>query len=208
MGEPNIPYNKFEVGYTKSDQKKSKYRLAIQNLIEKKQLFVAPVKPGISGQRRADAYKIIHPIYKSAELKDTLVNCFACSKCKHIFLHLPRNGTAPFTSHKCYKEFNTAVQEAKTVAAEAKNVALEANIKAKKAKKSVEKLYNLSLSSDEYEDEDGEVKQSEKPSKRPRHANVVANAIEKFVTMGIEGKRVIASKIIDDIPNDFSTSSW
>lgn len=134
MSEQEISYNKFEAGYTRPDKKKDKYRHAIQKYIEEEKLFVAPVQPHISGQHRSDAYKIIHPIYKSAELKDTLANCFACSKCDQIFLHLPSNGTAPFTSHKCFKVYHTAIQQAVAEAIIADKTAVEAKSKAKAAK--------------------------------------------------------------------------
>lgn len=80
-----------------------------------------------------------------------------------------------------------------------------ASVVTKVAKKSVEKLQSLSLTSS---DDEREGNKDEKKVKRPRHVNIVANAIEKFVTMAIEGKRVMAANIIDDIPSDFSTISW
>lgn len=219
MSEESGRFDKFEKGFTKSEKKKIKYKAAITQHIHDNELFVAPVEPAIKGQYRSDAYKIIHPIYKSKNLKETLANCFACSKCDQIFLHLPRNGTGPFTSHKCYKEYDTALKKAQVEAAQAKQAAVEASNKAKLAKRSAENLQKESQNSDSSSDDD-DIPDSQSNSKsvshgsiytkvdRPPHAEVVANAIEKFVKMALNGKAVKASDIIDEIPSDFSSVSW
>lgn len=114
-----ISFEKLENGYTKSEDKKQKYRQAILDLIEDEDLFVAPVQPSISGQFRSNAYKVIYPIYKSSVrftnrpiLKETLANCFSCSVCDKIFLLMPRNGTGPLTSHLCFKKWLATVKKA------------------------------------------------------------------------------------------------
>lgn len=215
MSEQKI--EKFAVGHTKSEKKKEKYRREIQKQIDYDELFVASVQPAIAAQHRSIAYKDIYPIYKSAELKETLANCFACSKCKQIFLHLPKNGTGPFTSHKCFKQYHATLKQAEADAAVAKKEAAKAKFRSEAAKKSVKKLLNLSLSSSSGPDEDekqtltsssSEFDTSIDHPKRPPHASVIANTIEKLVTMAVEGKRTTASSIIDDIPIDFNEKSW
>lgn len=219
MSEESGRFDKFEMGYTKSEKKKMKYKASIKQYIHDNELFVAPVKPNIKGQHRADAYKIIHPIYKSKNLEESLANCFACSKCDQIFLHLPRNGTAPFTSHRCYKEYDTALKKAQIEAAQAKQSAVEASDKAKLAKRSAEKLQNELQNSDSSSDDDDipDIRSNSKSVShasthtqvdRPPHAEVISNAIEKFVKMALNGKAVKASDIIDEIPSDFSSVSW
>lgn len=311
--------NKFEGGYSKSDKKKIKYRGQIQKHIKDKELFVAPVQSTRSGQYRSAAYRIIYPIYKSDRLTETLANCFSCSKCNHIFLHLPKNGTGPFTSHKCFKDYNAALQKAELEAAQAEKAVADAK---KKAKKSHEKLKKVSLTSHDSSNEssscdDEQNKQSNSSSSdssigdghcvtveascqkkqstkeyqkmfvasvpstsndkqdtdldsssfgdeyhvaaeanrqtkistkktqkmfaasdtptsnnkqdkqsisssssdssivekncsdnRPCHARVIADTIEKFVTMAQNGQSVTAAEIYDAIPNDFSDLSW
>lgn len=211
-------FTKFEAGFTKSEKKKNKYKIQLKRHIDEKELFVAPVQPTIKGQYRSAAYQIIHPIYKSSMLTETLANCFVCSKCDHIFLHLPRNGTGPFTSHKCYKEYDTALKKAQVEAAQAKQAAAEASNKAKMAKRSVGKLHKSSETSDSSSDDDSHGSQLNSNSMRlapvhtqagrPPYAEVLANAIEKFVKMALNGKAVKASDIIDEIPSDFSSVSW
>lgn len=229
MSEEKNLFNKFEVGYRKSDMKKNKYRAQIKQHMKDKELFVAPVQSSVSGQYRSGAYKIIHPIYRSNRLTDTLANCFSCSKCDHIFFNLPGNGTGPFTSHKCYKDYITALKKAEIEAAQAEKTAAEATNKAKTAKKSVEALQKMSSaceSSSSDEEYDNQSKsnpsksqltcdsssdyqhRSKRQDSRPLHAEVLANTIESFVIMALKGKPVNASDIIDKIPSDFSKFSW
>lgn len=208
----------FIFGYRKSEEDKKKYRKQIGDLIEDAKLFVAPVQAHNRGQHRADVYNVIFPIYTSDELTETLANCFACSKCKQIFLHLRTKGTAPFSSHKCYKSYAETLKKAEVLAEEASKIADEAAAKAKLAEKTVEVLRKSTPISEQNQSESGHVSSlpdaetqdvhQEPVSKRPRHAEVVATTIEQFVDMALNGKRVKADDIIDQIPDNFTRFSW
>lgn len=154
-GKENVirRHDKFEIGYRKSDKKKEKYRKEIRTLIDERQLFVGPVQSHNRGNHRADVYNIVHPIYRTNQLTESLANCFACSKCVHIFLHLRSNGTSPFSSHSCYKDYIEKLKDAEKAASMTKQTAAEAVLKAKTAKKQVDQLRNLSSSSSDGETE-------------------------------------------------------
>lgn len=185
------------------------------------------------------------------------------------FSTLRKNGTGPFTSHKCVIEYNAAIKEAEKLADNADKQAVEAAAKAESAKRAVEQLRKSPSKLNEknatnIEDSDSsashtdanpkdsfEAKLSKTPIlidsdsssndgressipnersnksiknsgtqtsiepcligcnlERQPHAEIVANAIEYFVIIAIEGRPVKAADIIDHIPVDFIFSSW
>lgn len=127
-------------------------------------------------------------------------------------------GTAPFSSHKCYKSYAETLKKAEVLAEEASKIADEAAAKAKLAEKTVEVLRKSTPISEQNQSESGHVSSlpdaetqdvhQEPVSKRPRHAEVVATTIEQFVDMALNGKRVKADDIIDQIPDNFTRFSW
>lgn len=211
---------KFANGYSVSDEDKKTYRKEIQDLIDEASLFVAPVQAHNRGQHRAEVYNVIYPLYKSDQFKKTVPNCFACKICKQIFLHLRTKGTAPFTSHKCYKSHNETLKKAEILAKEADKVANEAAAKAESAKKTFENLRKTTLNPPKNQTEVSEVSGSSNNAEtqdvqfdapvvqRPRHAEVVAATIEQFVDMALKGKPVKSTEIIDSIPEHFTRFSW
>lgn len=213
-------HEKFANGYNMSDEDKQTYRKEIQELIEDARLFVAPVQAHNRGQHRAEVYNVIYPIYKSDQYKETVPNCVACKNCKHIFLHLRTKGTAPFTSHKCFKSHAETLKRAEISAKEADKVANEATAKAESAKKTFENLRKttsnspnnqteLSHVSDSPNDAGTQDVQFDSPAiQRPRHAEVVAATIERFVDMALKGKPFKSTDIIDHIPEHFTRFSW
>lgn len=189
-------HDKFEIGYRKSDKKKGKYRKEIRKLIDERQLFVGPVQSHNRGNHRADVYNVVHPIYRTNQFTESLANCFACSKCDHIFLHLRSNGTGPFSSHSCYKVYMEKVKDAEKTASMAKEIAAEAALKAKSAKKQVEQLRNLSSSSSDEETEksthsaqkrSNSFDSGQTPSKRSR---IDAETLDRF-----DSGKVMANQI-------------
>lgn len=223
MNEESESFEKFSNGYKANDEEKKQYRQKIQQLIDDEKLFVAAVKPHNRGLHRSDVYSIIHPIYKSVECTETVANCFACSKCFQIFLHLRTNGTAPFKLHKCFKVYAETLKTAKILAGVATQKAEEAKADAITANIAVETIRSNNLMEYSIEDNDDDamghsskrsgmndqIEQSDQPvTKRPRYAEVVATTIESFVDLALKGKRVKASDIIDYIPGDFTQLNW
>lgn len=223
MNEESVSFEKFSNGYKANDEEKKQYRHEIQQLIDDEKLFVAPAQPYNRGLHRSDVYSIIHPIYKSNECTETVANCFACSKCFQIFLHLRTNGTAPFKLHKCFKAHAETLKTAEILAGVATQKAEEAKADAMMANKAVENIRSKNLVEYSIEDDgddamghsskrsgmNDQIEQSDQPvTKRPRYAEVVATTIESFVDLALKGKRVKASDLIDYVPRDFTQFSW
>lgn len=233
MNEESAALEKFVDGYKANDEGKKKYRNEIQEMVNNEKLFVAPVQPHIRGLHRSDVYSMIHPIYTSETLEETLGNCFQCSKCAHIFLHLRTNGTGPFNSHKCYKAHLEAIKKAEIMANMADKKAEKAAADAISAKEAVQNMRSQQLvamvdDDDTMEDADKAMVDADEPDlgkrsrdkndpidkriepvvKRSRHAEVVATTIESFVNMALNGKPVKANDIINYVPVDFANYSW
>lgn len=193
-----ISFEKFENGYTKNDNEKQQIKNDLKKLINDAQLFVAPVQNHNRGQHRSDAYKIVYPIYKTAQHKETLANCFACIKCYKIFLHLRVNGSAPFKLHKCYKEYSNTLKEAELLAIEANKVAVEATAKAKSAKKAVEVLQKVDIVSlvDSSGDSDSEILHAESDQNEVvRKAMSSKKSIDQVAIAGSSGNNAMTPNL-------------
>lgn len=187
-------------------------RERMQELIDTKKLFVAPVQDHNRSQHRAEVYDVIHLIYTDSELGKALHNCFVCSQCARIFFHLKTNGSAPFKTHQCFKLFKKTIEEAEKTANDAREMAKKAEAEVIAAKKGIN---TLQKEQESHEGDDDDDDSTETPFLSGKHTNnsndhkeVVAETIESFVKMALNGKVVEAIDIVDHIPSNFDRFKW
>lgn len=209
MDEENM-FENLSNAFKQCEDNKKTLRKRMQELIDTKKLFVAPVQDHNRSQHRAEVYNVIHLVYTDSELDKALHNCFVCSQCARIFFHLKTNGSAPFKTHQCFKMFKKKIEVAEKTANDAREMAKKAEAEVIAAKKGINTLQKEQDSSDESDDDDND--SIENPILSGKHTNhhkeVVAETIQSFVEMALNGKVVEAIDIVDHIPSNFDRFKW
>lgn len=211
MDGENI-FEQLSNAFKQCEDSKKTLRKRMQELIDTKELFVAPVQDHNRSQHRAEVYDVIHLVYTDSKLDKALNNCFVCSQCARIFFHLKTNGSAPFKTLQCFKLFKKKIEEAEKAANDAREMAKKAEAEVIAAKKGINTLQKEQDSDESDDDENDSIENPILSGKHTNNSNdhkeVVAETIESFVKMALNGKVVEAIDIVDHIPSNFDRFKW